>query len=324
LQGILTISDGADSARKQRLLQTDARFEQQLANSQEAFEQPVLNSVAGYEQQKASSEVQLLNSRARESEQQVAATNSWGAGSEQRQATNSWAGEAEQQVAAANSWEAGSEQRQATNSWGAGSEQRLATNSWGAGSLQRQATNSWGAGSEQRQATNSWGAGSEQRQATNSWARESEQRAVVENSQPEVSEQRSGSMPNSRPGYELVETVEATQDLAEQLSSLCARFCGSGRRWLPGRPRSGARRRPANQRMVIRKESQKYQMHQGQQLSLGANIKDYKVTYRFPDNTSICLVRYQDKMYLDKTHRGFNPLVTSSSAAETYGRLIHI
>jgi len=285
LQGILTISDGADSARKQRLLQTDVRFEQQLANSQEAFEQPVLNSVAGYEQQKASSEVQLLNSRARESEQQVAATNSWGAGSEQRQATNSWAGEAEQQVAAANSWEAGSEQRQATNSWGAGSEQR---------------------------------------QATNSWARESEQRAVVENSQPEVSEQRSGSMPNSRPGYELVETVEATQDLAEQLSSLCARFCGSGRRWLPGRPRSGARRRPANQRMVIRKESQKYQMHQGQQLSLGANIKDYKVTYRFPDNTSICLVRYQDKMYLDKTHRGFNPLVTSSSAAETYGRLIHI
>ena len=247
MQGILTISDGADSARKQRLLQTDVRFEQQLANSQEAFEQPVLNSVTAYEQQKDNREVQLLNSRA---------------------------GESEQQVVAANSWEAGSEQRLGKNSW----------------------------------------------------ERESEQRSVVENSQAEVSEQRSGSVaaPNSRPGYELVETVEATQDLAEQLSSLCARFCGSGRRWLPGRPRSAARRRPANQRMVIRKESQKYQMHQGQQLSLGANIKDYKVTYRFPDNTSICLVRYQDKMYLDKTHRGFNPLVTSSSAAETYGRLIHI
>jgi hypothetical protein len=173
------------------LPQTDARYEQQLANSQEEFEQPVLNSVSGYEQQKASSEVQLRNSRVGESEQQVA-------------------------------------------------------------------SNSWGAGSEQRQATNSWEAGSEQRLGKNSWARESEQRAE-QNSQAEVSEQQSGSMPapNSRPGYELVETVEATQDLAEQLNSLCARFCGYRRRWLPGRPSSGARRRPANQRMVIRKESQK-------------------------------------------------------------------
>jgi hypothetical protein len=187
-------------AQKQRLLlQTDARFEQQLANSQEAFEQPVLNSVTAYEQQKDNREVQLLNSRAGESEQQVVAANSWEAGTEQRQARNSWAEESEQQ-------------RVAANSWGSGSEQR-----------------------------------------------------PTENSQAEVSEQRSGSMPapNSRPGYELVETVEATQDLAEQLSSLCARFCGSGRRWLPGRPRSAARRRPANQRMVIRKETQKYHMHQG-------------------------------------------------------------
>ncbi len=210
------------------MLQTDARFEQQLANSQEAFEQPVLNSIVAYEQQKASSasdnrDVQLLNRRAGESEQQLVA-NSWGAGSEQRQATNSWARESEQQ-AGANSWEGGSEQ--------------------------------------QVVAANSWGTGSEQRLATNSWAREPEQRPVVENSQAEVSEQRSGNMPNSRPGYELVETVEATQDLAEQLNSLCARFCGYRRRWLPWRPRSGARRRPANQRMVIRKESQKYQMHQG-------------------------------------------------------------
>ncbi len=194
---ILTIPGGAvihrqiEDAQKQRLPQTDARYEQQLANSQEEFEQPVLNSVSGYEQQKASSEVQLRNSRVGESEQQVA-------------------------------------------------------------------SNSWGAGSEQRQATNSWEAGSEQRLGKNSWARESEQRAE-QNSQAEVSEQQSGSMPapNSRPGYELVETVEATQDLAEQLNSLCARFCGYRRRWLPGRPSSGARRRPANQRMVIRKESQK-------------------------------------------------------------------
>jgi hypothetical protein len=190
-----------EDAQKQRLLlQTDARFEQQLANSQEAFEQPVLNSAAGYEQQKTVSatdnrDVQLLNSRAGESEQQLAA-------------------------------------------------------------------NSWGAGPEQQVAANSWGAGSEQQVAANSWPRESEQRAVAKNSQAEVSEQRSENMPtpNSRPGYELVETVEATQDLAEQLNSLCARFCGSGRRWLPGRPRSAARRRPANQRMVIRKENQKYFM----------------------------------------------------------------
>jgi hypothetical protein len=228
LQSILTIPDGAvihrriedgsaGIARKQRLLlQTDARLEQQLANRQEAFEQPVLNSAAAYEQQKDNREVQLLNSRAGESEQQAAA-----------------------------------------NSWGTGSEQRL---------------------------------------ASNNWARESEQRAVAENSQAEVSEQRSGNMPepNSRPGYELVETVEATQDLAEQLNSLCARFYGSGRRWLPGRPRSGARRRPANQRMVIRKESQKYQIKQGQQLTLGTNNKILQDTYRFPENTCICLVSGQN------------------------------
>jgi hypothetical protein len=158
-------------------------------------------------------------------------------------------------------------------------EQQLAANSWGAGSEQRLVTNSWEGDSEQQVvAANSWEAGSEQRLGKNSWERESEQRSVVENSQAEVSEQRSGSVaaPNSRPGYELVETVEATQDLAEQLSSLCARFCGSGRRWLPGRPRSAARRRPANQRMVIRKESQKYQMQ---------TIKYYKLLIRFPDNT---------------------------------------
>jgi hypothetical protein len=241
----LTIPGGAathrriEDAQKQRMLQTDARFDQQLATSHEAFEQPVLNSAAGYEQQKDNREVQLLNSREGESEQQVVAANSWGSGSEQRQATNRWARESEQQAAG--------------NSWGAGSEQQVAANSWGAGSEQQQA------------AGNSWGAGSEQQVAANSWARESEQRAV-ENSQAEVSEQRPGSMPNSRPGYELVETVEATQDLAEQLNSLCARFCGSGQRWLPGRPRSAARRRPANQRMVIRKETQKYHMHRGQQL----------------------------------------------------------
>ncbi len=207
----------------------------------------MLNSVAAYEQQKGSSGtdnregVQLLNSRAGESEQQLAA-NSWEAGTEQRQATNNWGAESEQQVVAANSWGAGSEQRLAKNSWARESEQKVA-------------------------AANSWEAGSEQRLAKNSWARESEQRAVVKNSQAEVSEQRSGSMPapNSRPGYELVETVEATQDLAEQLSSLCARFCGY-RRWLPGRPRSAARRRPANQRMVIRKERQKYHLHRGRQL----------------------------------------------------------
>jgi hypothetical protein len=242
--GILTIPDGAvihrpmqdgsaNSDQKQRLPQSDARFEQQLANSQKAFEQPVLNSVASYKQQKDTREgVQLLNSRGAGSEQQVAA-NSWGSGSEQLLGKNSWERESEQQVA---------------------------TNSWGTGSEQQAAANSWGSGSEQRQATNSWEAGSEQRLATNSWARESEQRAVVENSKAEVSEQRA--VPNSRPGYELVETVEATHDLAEQLSSLCARFCGYRRRWLPGRPRSAARR-PANQRMVIRKENQKYHMHRG-------------------------------------------------------------
>ncbi len=203
----------------------------------------MLNSVAGYEQQKASTgtdnrKVQLLNRRAGESEQQLVAANSWGTGPEQRLATNSWARESEQQVEA----------------------------------------NSGGAGPEQQVAANSWEAESEQQVAANSWERESQQRAT-ENSQAEVSEQRSGSIPappNSRPGYELVETVEATQDLAEQLNSLCARFCGYRRRWLPGRPSSGARRRPANQRMVIRKENQKYQIKQGQQLSLG--VKKYYTT----------------------------------------------
>jgi hypothetical protein len=217
------------------LPQTDARFDQQLANSQEAFEQPVLNSAAGYEQQKDNRDVQLLNS--------------WGAGSEQQ--------------VAAYSWGAGSEQQVAAYSWGAGPEQQVAANSWGAGPEQQVAANSWGSGSQQRLAKNSWARESQQRATENSQAEVSRQGAVA-NSPAEVSEQRSGNIPappNSRPGYELVETVEATQDLAEQLNSLCARFCGSGRRWLPGRPRSAARRRPANQRMVIRKESQKYQMH---------------------------------------------------------------
>jgi hypothetical protein len=249
------------------LLQTDARFEKQLANSQEAFEQPVLNSAAGYEQQKASSGtgnregVQLLNRRAGESEQRVVAANSWEAGSEQQVAANSLGSESEQQVVATNSWARESEQQVAANSWEAGSEQRLGTNSWG---------------------------------------RESEQRAE-QNSQPEVSEQRSGNIPapNRRPGYELVETVEATQDLAEQLSSLCARFCGYRRSWLPGRPRSAARRRPANQRMVIRKESQKYQIKQGQQLILGTNNKILQDTYQFPENTCTLFAWYQDKMSLD-------------------------
>jgi hypothetical protein len=51
----------------------------------------------------------------------------------------------------------------------------------------------------------------------------------------------------SRPDYEIVDTVEASYDLADQLQRLCPRLCRpTGRHW---RPRGG---RKARQRMAIR------------------------------------------------------------------------
>jgi hypothetical protein len=50
-------------------------------------------------------------------------------------------------------------------------------------------------------------------------------------------------------------------------------------------------------------------------------IKDYKLL--IGSQTIHVFAWYKDKMYLDKNHRGLNPSVTNSSAAETYRRLIH-
>ena len=56
---------------------------------------------------------------------------------------------------------------------------------------------------------------------------------------------------SGRPGYEVVETVEATLDLADQLDRLCPLSCQSGRRRRLRRPNSGGRK-SGGQRLVIR------------------------------------------------------------------------